>query len=66
MRYPAVMSKQERPRNDEEISEGVLDADDTGLVRNEAEIVEEEIEEGLSPEELPVNVRGEEGRTDRR
>jgi hypothetical protein len=61
------MSKHERNQRDREPADGILDADDTGLVRNEVEIVQEEIEEGLSsgevsPEELPVDGRGPEGR----
>jgi len=53
----------EHKRDQEELSEGILDADDTGMVRNEAEIVEEEIEEGVSggevsPEELPEGGSG--------
>ena len=47
------MTEKKRGRDDQDIAEGVLDADDTGMVRNEAEIVEEEIEEGLSPEKAP-------------
>lgn len=42
------MTKDKQNRNDDALSDGILDADDTGLVRNEAEIVQEEIDEGLS------------------
>jgi len=57
------MTENKRGRRDEDVAEGILDADDTGLVRNEADIVKEEIDEGLSldepsPEENPVERRG--------
>ena len=51
--YPGCMTEKKRGRDDQDIAEGVLDADDTGMVRNETQIVEEEIEEGLSPEKAP-------------
>jgi hypothetical protein len=58
------MTENKRDRPDDDLAQGILDADDTGLVRNEAQIVEEEIDEGLdlddvSPEELPVDGRPE-------
>jgi hypothetical protein len=55
------MDKRKHEHN-EGLNEAIIDADDTGLVRNEANIVEEEIEEGLSPKELPVDERSQEGR----
>lgn len=58
------MSESKRNHDDADVAEGILDADDTGLVRNEVDIVEEEVEEGLSPDELPVDDRGAKGPTD--
>jgi len=54
------MNEKERERPDDDLAQGILDADDTGMVRNESLIVQEEIDEGLdldevSPEELPVD-----------
>jgi hypothetical protein len=59
------MTKDKRNRDDRDLGEAILDADDTGLVRNEAEIVEEEIEEALSRED-PVDGSGPEGRAPRK
>jgi hypothetical protein len=65
--YVTCMSEQKRDDQDDNLADGILDADDTGLVRNEVNIVEEEIEEGLagdeaSPEEVPVDESEPEGR----
>jgi hypothetical protein len=47
------MNEKERERPDDDLAQGILDADDTGMVRNETLIVQEEIDEGLDPKPTP-------------